>query len=381
MAFTTRLDRESLRDAVQLAAANARSSAADEFNRLPDPKPVEPMELLDSRLAELPVDVKIDFAKEVENAARRYDPRVTKVRQASFGDGIYEIGIVNSRGVDVGYRGGYCSTSLLVVAEADGQAETGWSYDFSRTFEDLDPVRVGQEAAAQAVEMLGAGSLATCRVPLILAPEVACEFLEVLGPALTAEAVQKGKSVFAGKLGEAVASTELTLIDSGLLPGGLATAPVDDEGVPSQETVVLEQGLLKTYLYNTYSAAKDGVQSTGNGVRPSFRGALTSGTRNFYVSPGRLSQTELMAQVERGLYVTNVMGMHTANPISGEFSVGAAGLWMENGRPVRPVRGIAIAGNLIDFLKRLVAVGSDLRFYGSVGSPTLVVEGITVSGE
>ncbi|NLY51714.1 MAG: TldD/PmbA family protein [Firmicutes bacterium] len=381
MAFTTRLDRESLKDAVQLAAANAQSSAADEFNRLPDPKPVEPMALLDPKLAELPVDVKIDFAKKVESAARGYDPRVTKVRQASYGDGVYEIGIANSRGVDVGYQGGYCATSLMVVAEADGQAETGWTYDFSRSFEGLDPVRVGREAAARAVEMLGAGSLATCRVPLILAPDVAAEFLEILGPALTAEAVQKGKSVFAGKLGEVVGSKELTLIDSGLLPQGIATAPVDDEGVPSQDTTVLEQGVLKTYLYNTYSAAKDGVESTGNGVRPSFRGALTSGTRNFYIPPGKLSQEELMGQVGRGLYVTSVMGMHTANPISGEFSVGAAGLWIENGRPARPVRGIAIAGNLIDLMKRLVAVGSDLRFYGSVGSPSLVVEGITVSGE
>ena len=226
----------------------------------------------------------------------------------------------------------------------------------------------------------GAGSLATCRVPLILAPEVAAEFLEVLGPALTAEAVQKGKSVFAGKLGEAVASTELTLIDSGLLPGGLATAPVDDEGVPSQETAVLEQGLLKTYLYNTYSAATDGVQSTGNGVRPSFRGALTSGTRNFYVSPGRLSQTELMAQVERGLYVTNVMGMHTANPISGEFSVGSWSLDGER-QACSSGAGIAIAGNLIDFLKRLVAVEATCGSTDRRILPPLVVEGITVSGE
>ena len=381
LAFTTRLDRESLKDAVQLAVANAQSAAADEFNRLPDPQPAESMDLLDPQLAELPVDAKIDFALAVEQAARAYDPRVTKVRQASFGDGIYEVGIANSRGVDVGYQGGYCSTSLMVVAEADGQAETGWTFDFSRTFEGLDPVKVGREAAAMADEMLGAGSLATCRVPLVLAPDVAAEFLEVLGPALTAEAVQKGKSVFAGKLGQAVGSKELTLIDSGLLPQGIATAPVDDEGVPSQETTVLEQGVLKTYLYNTYSAAKDGVQSTGNGVRPSFRGALTSGNRNFYIPAGELSQQELMEQVGRGLYVTSVMGMHTANPISGEFSVGAGGLWIENGKPVRPVRGIAIAGNLIDFLKRLTAVGSDLRFYGSVGSPSLVVEGITVSGE
>ncbi len=193
--------------------------------------------------------------------------------------------------------------------------------------------------------------------------------------------MQKGKSLFAGKLGERVGSTQLNVMDSGLLPQGLATAPVDDEGVPSQDTMLLDQGILQTYLYNSYSAARDGVESTGNGVRASFRGALSSGPRNIHIQPGNRSQSELMGEISRGLLVTNVMGMHTANPISGEFSVGASGLWIEGGKPIRPVRGVAIAGNLIDFLKHIVAVGSDLRFFGSVGSPSLLVEGITISGE
>jgi PmbA protein len=381
LAFTTRLDEGSLRDTIRLATDNAQSATPDEYNTLPSPKPVKDMDLLDPAMAQIPVDTKIQLARDVEKAARAYDPRVTKVRQAAYGDAVYEVGISNSRGLSVGYEGAYCSTSLLVVAEAEGQAEVGWSYDLSRSFDKLDPTKVGREAAAKAVEMLGAGTLTTCRVPILLAPDVAADFLDVLGPALTAEAVQKGKSLFAGKLGERVGSTQLNVMDSGLLPQGLATAPVDDEGVPSQDTMLLDQGILQTYLYNSYSAARDGVESTGNGVRASFRGALSSGPRNIHIQPGNRSQSELMGEISRGLLVTNVMGMHTANPISGEFSVGASGLWIEGGKPIRPVRGVAIAGNLIDFLKHIVAVGSDLRFFGSVGSPSLLVEGITISGE
>ena len=381
LAFTTCRDSESLEDTLRLAIANAQSASVDEYNTLPASQPPKPMELLDPALAKIPVDAKIEFANNVEKAARTHDPRVTKVRQATYGDVIYQVGICNSRGVDVGYEGGYCVASLLVIAEDAGQSEMGWSYDFARSFDGLDSIKVGREAAAKAVGMLGASSVATCRVPILLAPEVATDFLDVLGPALTAEAVQKGKSLFAGKLGKMVGSAKLDLIDSGLLPQGLATAPVDDEGVPSQSTVLLDKGVLQTYLYNSYSAARDGIESTGNGVRASFRGAVTTGPRNFYIQPGELSQSELIAQIPRGLYVNNVMGMHTANPISGEFSVGASGLWIEQGQTVRPVRGVAIAGNLIDFLKNVVAVGKDLRFFGSVGSPSLLVEGITLSGE
>ncbi len=381
LAFTTCLDVDSLRNAVRLAGANAQSATADEYNVLPSPRPTQPLDLLDPTMASVPVDRKIELAQAVESAARRYDPRVTKVRQSTYSDGLYQVGICNTRGVNAGYEGAYCAASVVVVAEADGQAEMGWAYDFSRSFDKLDPTKIGQEAALKAVEMLGAGSVETCRVPVILAPDVATEFLEVLAPALTAEAVQKGKSLFAGKLGQQVSSKALTLIDTGLLPQGLATAPVDDEGVPSRNTTILDQGRLQTYLYNSYSAARDKVESTGNGVRASFRGAVTTAPRNFYIQPGEVSQKQLISQIKRGMYITNVMGMHTANPISGEFSVGAGGLWIENGEVTRPVRGVAIAGNLLDFLQHATAAGSDLRFLGSVGSPSLLVEGITISGE
>lgn len=381
LAFTTNLDQASLKDTIELANASAKSASADEYNVLPSPKPFTPLELLDPAMATVTVEQKIELAKAVESAARGYDSRVTKVRQSTYSDGFYQVGICSTRGVDVGYEGAYAGASVIVIAEANGQAEMGWSFDFSRNFQKLNPTSIGQEAARKAVEMLGAGQVETCRVPVILAPDVATEFLEVLAPALTAEAVQKGKSLFADKLGEQVGSKVLTLIDTGLMPQGLATAPVDDEGVPSRNTTIIGNGRLGTYLYNSYSAAKDKVESTGNGVRASFKGAITTAPRNFYLQPGTITQAEMILGIKRGMYITNVMGMHTANPISGEFSVGASGLWIENGGIARPVRGVAIAGNILDFLQHATAVSSDLRFFGSVGSPSLLVEGITISGE
>ena len=195
LAFTTRLDEGSLRDTIRLATDNAQSATPDEYNTLPSPKPVKDMDLLDPAMAQIPVDTKIQLARDVEKAARAYDPRVTKVRQAAYGDAVYEVGISNSRGLSVGYEGAYCSTSLLVVAEAEGQAEVGWSYDLSRSFDKLDPTKVGREAAAKAVEMLGAGTLTTCRVPILLAPDVAADFLDVLGPA-NSRSGAKGKITF-----------------------------------------------------------------------------------------------------------------------------------------------------------------------------------------
>lgn len=380
-AYTTRLDRGSLQEAVELAASNARNSTPDEYNVLPNPGISSPMHLLDPIIDQTDVDSKVELARSVERVARQFDSRVAKVRQSTYSDAYYEVAICNSRGVDEAYAGSYCTTSILAIAEQNGQAETGWSYSFSRSFQGLQWEEVGREAAARAVQMLGAKPIETCKVPVVLDPFVAVEFLEVLAPALTAEAVQKGKSLFAGKLGQPVAGSVLRIKDSGLLPEGMATAPVDDEGVPSRETVVLENGILRTYLYNSYSAVRDGVESTGNGVRASFKATPGTQPRNFYVEPGTSSREELVQDIAAGMLVTEVMGMHTANPISGEFSVGASGLWIEKGKLVRPVRGVAIAGNLLDLLQNVEAVGNDLRFLGSVGSPSLRVKAITISGK
>lgn len=380
-AFTTDLSPAGLRAAAEAAAANAAATAADDCNRLPDPEPVEPLDLVDPQLASLSVEDRIGTAMAIERAARSFDRRVARVEKAVYTDGEYTVAVANTRGVKLSYCGNNVTGSITVVAEGNGGAETGWSYIFSRRYASLDPEAVGQEAARKAVELLGARTVGTKRVSLILDPLVAAEFVELMGPALSADAVQKGKSLFAGKIGERVASPLVQLVDDGRLIEGAAAAPVDDEGVPSSRKVLLKDGVLQGFLHNTYTAAKEGVRSTGNGLRASFRGTPEVRPSNLYVAAGRTTREALLADVEEGFYVTSVMGMHTVNPISGDFSVGAAGLWVERGRATRPVRGVAIAGNLLELLSGVEAVGDDLRFIGSAGSPTLRIAPVTVSGE
>ncbi|MDI3281257.1 MAG: metallopeptidase TldD-related protein, partial [Bacillota bacterium] len=289
--------------------------------------------------------------------------------------------LLNSRGLQASYEGTTVACDALAVAEGEGGAETGWSYQGARRYADLKPRQVGEEAAQKAVALLGAGTIPTRRLPVLLDPFVAAEFLQVLGPGLTADAVQKGKSLFRGRVGETVASPLVQLVDHGRLENGLASAPVDDEGVPTRETVLIADGVLRGYLYNTYTAARDGVASTGNGVRNSFRGTPEVRPSNFYLRPGAISRQRLWAESGEALYLTAVLGMHTANPISGDFSLGAAGLLLRDGQVVRPVRGVTVAGNLLALLQGIDGLADDLRFLGGYGAPTVRVQGLTVSGD
>ncbi|MDI6870004.1 MAG: TldD/PmbA family protein [Bacillota bacterium] len=380
-AFTTDLSPGGLRAAAETAVANAAATASDPFNRLPGFTPAEPLDLVDPVLRDLSTEAKIDTAMAIERAARAFDRRVTRVEKATYTDGDHAVAILNTRGVRAGYSGTSVSGSITVVAEAGGSAETGWSYLFSHRRAGVDPEAIGREAAEKAVQLLGARTIGTKRVALIFDPLVAAEFLETIGPALSADAVQKGKSLFADKVGEKVASPLVQVVDDGRLVEGAGAAPVDDEGVPTGRTVLIRDGVLQGFLHNTYTAAKGGTSSTGNGIRASFRGTPEVRPSNLYLAAGKAPREQLIAEVSEGFYVTAVMGMHTVNPISGDFSVGAAGLWIEHGRLARPVRGVAIAGNLLDLLSGVEAVGDDLRFLGSAGSPSLRIAPVTVSGE
>jgi PmbA protein len=171
------------------------------------------------------------------------------------------------------------------------------------------------------------------------------------------------------------------VLDDGLLEGGLGTAPTDDETVPMKKKTVIERGRLTMFLYNTYTANKDKTASTGNGMRGGFKGLPGVGLTNLYIEPGDSTLQDLMASVGRGLYITEVMGMHTANPISGDFSVGATGFWIEKGEKAYPVREITIAGNILDLMKNVAVVGSDIRFSGRIGSPSLLIRELSIGGK
>lgn len=380
-AYSSALDKNSLGEVVRQSLANAKETTPDEHNVLPGLVSVkEELNLYDPAVANTSVEEKIEQARQVERAAKEYDLRVKRVRKASYQDSEYYVSIVNSLGLENTHRGNYCGVGAYVLAEDKGEVQTGWSMDLNRRYGKLQAAKAGREAGEKAVVMLGASSIGSQRVPIVFDPYVATEFLDIIGHALTAEAVQKGKSLFQGKMGERVVSSALTIIDDGRLEDGIESAPVDGEGVPTTRNVLVSQGVLKKFLYNTYTASKDGVQSTGNGTRGSFKGTAEVGTTNFFIQPGTVSPEELFGQIEKGFYITEVMGMHTANPISGDFSLGASGIWIEKGQKTKPIRGVAIAGNILDLMENVDLVANDLRFFGSTGAPTIRIKGMSISG-
>lgn len=380
-AFATSVDRASVRAIAGQAIANSHNTVADKYNTLPPPTPALPLpNLVDPAIARTPVEAKIELAKTVESAARAADCRVRRTERCAYEDAEYGVALANTHGLAAHYRSGYCGLFGMVLAEENGDVQSGMGLSYIRSFAGLDPQAVGREAAGDACRVLGAKRIETTKASLVLSPYIASSFLGILLPALSADAVLKGRSLFKDKLGTKVASQMVTLVDDGRLESGIAAAPVDGEGVPTRRSDLIAGGVLKGYLHNTYTAGRAGTVSTGNGVRHSFKGLPEVGSTNVFIARGATEVNKLVGSVKNGFYVTSVMGMHTANPISGDFSVGAAGVWIENGELVKPVRGVAIAGNILDLLAEVDAVGDDLRFFGAHGAPTLRIGKITVSG-
>ena len=380
-AYTADLSPAAVKRALEEALANSLQASADEYNRLPEPASgYVQLAIFDPAIREETVENKIELARRLEQAGFDFDSRVKITEAAGYEDSEYEVAIANSKGLQAEYRGSYAGLYLMLVAQEGEESQTGFSVQYSRRLAQLEPERVGREAAGKAVRMLGARRISTGRVPVVFDPYVAVNFLGVLAPALSAEAVQKGRSLFARRLGEKVGGN-ITIIDDGTLPEGIASAPFDGEGVPTERTVLLEGGVLKNFLYNTYTAARAGVKSTGNGMRGSFKATPEVGPTNLFIMPGEKSAPDLIGGVGEGLYITEVMGMHNANPVSGDFSVGATGLWISGGELAYPVRGITIAGNLLELLEAVEGVANDLTFFGGRGAPTLCIGRMTVGGE
>lgn len=381
-AYSTDLGEEALARLAEGAVAAARQTSADPHNGFAPPPTALPevSGLFDEELSVLPQEEKIERALALERAALEGDPRLKKVRRATYGESTAQVFLRNSRGVNVSRRSTLVSASVMVMAQEDGGSEMGWDFDFSRRFAGLDVEAVGRRAAKRALESLGGRPVATCACRAVLDSHVAAEMLELVSASLLAENVQKGKSMFAGKPGQHVASSLVTIVDDGLRPGGLATAPFDDEGNPRQRTVLIEAGLLKGFLYDQYSANREGRPSTGNAQRASALSPPAAQVSNLYLEPGARDLEALLAELGTGILITNVLGMHTANPVSGDFSVGASGHWVEGGAVRHPVKGVAISGNVLEVFSRVAAVGSDLRFWGPVGAPSLLVERLDVGG-
>jgi PmbA protein len=379
--YSTSLAESDLERMVSDAVTSAENQTPDPCNGFPEPRPYPLIEgLFDQELARVDEDRKIQCAMDLERLTCAVDPRISKVRKASYGESEYEVYIRNSRGVEGSLRGTSVSASVSAIAEEGGDSQMGWDFGFGTSFSDLHVEQIAASAATRALGLLGARKIASIRCPVVLDNQVASDILEVLSSSFLAENVLKGKSMLAEKLGAKVFSPVLKIRDNGILHGGMATAPFDAEGVPQQDTLLVEDGRVLSFLYDSYWARRDGVQSTGNATRGGIKNPAYLGLTNFYIENGTLSASELLRDMAKGLLITDVMGIHTANPISGDFSVGASGFFVENGAIAYPVKEIALSGNIIDLFASVEMIGDDLRFFGSVGSPSLRISELDISG-
>jgi PmbA protein len=381
-AFTTDFSSSGLKTLVQAAVTNAQSSEPDRIHALPENHTsfYPSVAIYDPEIVSLSEREKIDRVMAMEREAFAVDPRIKRIRKASATFSNAETLIMNTKGAEVAYTSTACSSSIEAVAEENGESQAGSESDVSRFYRKLKIEEVGRMAAQKALDLLGAKHMDSLKAPVLLDASVAQGFLALLASGFSAESVQKKKSLFMGKLDKAVLSPDITVLDNGLLAGGLGTAPCDDELVPMQTKRIIDRGRLTMFLHNTYTAKKDNTVSTGNGVRGSFRGIPGVSITNLHIEPGTATLAELIQSVQRGLYVTEVMGMHTANTISGDFSVGATGFWIERGEKAYPVREITIAGNILDLMKNVDAAGSDIRFFGRIGCPSLRVPELSIGG-
>jgi PmbA protein len=337
---------------------------------------VPELELFEPRDLPFDPEIRISAARAMESAAHATDPRIGDSEGSNAGSSFGEVVYGNS----AGFLGSYGSARHSIVAESLARGDSGMQrdawYSAARRWEALEPAdAVGRRAAERALRRLGARRVPTCEVPVVFDPVTAPSLLRMLAGCASGYAIYRGASFLAGKLGLRVASSAVTITDDPLIPGGLGSKPFDGEGLPTRRNLLVERGRLVSYVLDTYSARKLGLQSTGQAVRGG--GASTT---NLWLEPGAKSPEEIIASTPRGLYVTELIGQGF-NPVTGDYSRGAAGMWIENGELAYPVEEITIAGNLAQMLRDVDAVGNDLLWLGATAAPSLRIARMTVAGQ
>ena len=386
---TSDLTSDGIRQLVDGALALAKVTEEDPFTGLPEAAEfgaiTDDLHLYYEDVYSLPGPERIEWARRAEAAALAADPRITNSDGGSFDAATGRMVLANSRGFVCGYRSSSAGVSAAPLAmDANGQMQRDGWWSSARRLADLESTEsIGKEAARRTLRRLGARRVPTQRVPIVFAPEVARSLIGSVFEAASGDSIWRGASFLAGRLGSQIAHPSLTIIDDNtmLLPtgmGGFGTTPFDGEGLPSQRTVVVENGVLRNYLLNTYAARKLGMNSTHNASR-GLAGTPGIGCGNLYLEPGAFTHEQIIADVQAGLYVTSLMGFGV-NVVTGDYSRGATGLWIENGLLTHAVEEVTIAGNLAEMLMNISAIGNDLEFRGSVASPTLRIDGMTIAG-
>ena len=385
-AFTSTSDLSwgSLKTLVADTLALARLASEDPAAGLPEASDLctdaPDLSLYHADVPGMPVESRIEWARRVEAAALTYDPRIQNSEGGEFSSAAGATIYASSRGFAGEYRGTSASVVAVPIAAQDGNMQRDYWYSSKRTVAQLEsPESVGRRAAARAVRRLGARRVRTQTAPVVFDPSMAASLLGTLCEAVSGSAVFRKSSYLVDRLGEAVAAPHVYVEDNGRMPGGLGSRPFDGEGLPTRVTPVIEAGVLRNYLLDTYAAGKLGLRSTGNASR-GVSGPPSAGPTNFYLKPGPHTPEEIIRSVKRGLYLTEMIGFGI-NTVNGDFSQGAVGLWIEDGELAYPVEEITVAGNLLEMFKNIEMVGNDLEFRSAIAAPTLKLAEMVISGE
>jgi len=386
--YTEVLEKDALMNTLGLAIANSQISPIDPCQKIISTSlnGAPSLDLLDRQITDRDIGEKIRLILDMERIAKGYHPKIVNVPYASYFEGWREIRIVNSAGFDGGYQRNGWGVVIEVMAQEGEEIKSPVKYGYATKVDALDTEKIARDAAQEALNRLGAREPQSGNYPVIFLNEVARDLLATFSGVFSAKKVQQGLSLLAGKLGQPIATPGVCLIDDPLLKDGYVSRPFDDEGVPSSPTELIKRGVLNSFLHNSYTACKDGTTSTSNGSRPSIRSSLEIAPSNLYLMPGQKSLAELMVEADRGILVVELDGLHSgANPISGDFSLGAQGYLFQQGSILHPLHNFTVSGNFFQLLRDLVALGNDLEFSpplngSAIGSPSLLVGSLSIGG-
>ena len=376
------LDEVVAKETLEEARDNLAFAQEDEWIGLAEPDGVEAPKIdrYRAELAELATETKIQWALDLEKAVLAADKRIARCHGAGWSDSEGETAIATTTGISRWERGTSCSLSVGAIAEEKGQTQIGSGFTFGRSQADIEPTEALEDAVKHSVRMLGATKPRSARIPAILMPSVTTSFLGVIASALNGESILKGRSVFADRLGEAVASDVVTLVDDPTDPESFGASPVDGEGLASRRNVLISSGTLDKFLHNTWSGRRSGHGSTASAVR-GYSSTPSVGSRALSLIPGTKSQEELIREVGNGVLIQDVSGLHSGvSTVSGDFSVGAAGLMIRDGELAEPVQEMTIASTLQRLLLEITAIGGDLRWLGGTAGVSLVIGEVSLGG-
>lgn len=374
-------DKNTLEGLIQETVSLAAQASPEPYNTLPEMgRAGEVLGLFDPRLETISLEQKLDLARELDARVFEQGPEITTTEGAVYSDGSFSNLILNSRGLSHVWRESFVTMVVSPVAEKGDQKQVGHDWASARRFEDLKPpAEIAAEACRRAKLLLGGEAVRTQKAPVVLDSKAGTALLSGLAQAVNGESVYRGRSFLADQLGQRIGSEWVNVIDDGTLAGGIGSSPVDGEGVPTSRKWIVEQGVLSSFLYDTYSAGKAKTRSTGNAARESYAARPMIGPLNFYLEGGEREPENIIAEVENGLYVLRTMG-GGANPVTGDFSAGAAGVWIENGKLTFPVAKVTIAAPMFDMLNGIDAVANDLAFDSHTVTPTYRIREMTISG-